>query len=113
MSAYVDFKQLKDNVSIEQVVAMLNLKPRKSGGQLRGRCPIHNGTTDREFVVTPAKGLFYCFGPCGGGDLIALVAKVKDIPVRQAATLIAGHFGIGQRFQPFPPAHGTTTRDRR
>ncbi len=98
MSSYVDFRELKEKVSIEQVVAMLDLKLRKSGGQLRGRCPIHNGTTDREFVVTPAKGLFYCFGPCGGGDLIALVAKVKDIPVRQAATLIAGHFGIG------PPA---------
>lgn len=94
MSGYVDFRELKEKVSIEQVVAMLDLKLRRTGGQLRGRCPIHHGTTDREFVVTPSKGLFYCFGPCGGGDAIALVARVKDIPVRQAATLIAAHFGI-------------------
>ena len=95
MSSFVDFKQLKDQVSIEQVVSMLNLQLKKHGDQLRGRCPIHHGDNDREFVVTPAKGLFYCFAGCGGGDAITLVSKVKDIPLKDAAALIAAAFAPG------------------
>jgi hypothetical protein len=40
---------------------------------------IHHGDNDREFVVTPVKGLFYCVSGCGGGDAITLVSKVKDM----------------------------------
>ena len=95
MSTYVDFKELKSNVSIEQAVTMLGLALKKHGDQLRGRCPIHGGANDREFVVTLSKGLFFCFGGCGGGDLISLVAKVKGVSAKEAASLIAGHFGSG------------------
>lgn len=95
MSGFVDFKQIKSSVGIEQVVQMLDLRLNKQGHQLRGTCPIHHGSSDREFVVTPAKGLFYCFGPCGGGDLITLVAKVRGVSAKEAASLIARHFGVG------------------
>ena len=95
MPTFVDFKELKSSVTIDQVVKMLGLELKLHGQQLRGRCPIHNGTSDREFVVTPAKGLFYCFGPCGGGDLITLVAKVKGVATKEAASLIAEQFAAG------------------
>ncbi len=108
MSAFVDFKELKSNVSIEQAVVMLGLSLKKHGDQLRGRCPIHHGTNDREFVVTPAKGLFFCFGGCGGGDLINLVAKVKDIPPKEAGALLAAHFGLGTGTV---PGHRTVPRN--
>lgn len=97
MPVYVDFRQLKDSITIDQVVQMLALDLKGHGQQLRGRCPIHRGSNDREFVVTPDKGLFYCFGGCGGGDLITLVAKVKDIATKEAAVAIAEHFGLGTR----------------
>lgn len=93
MSGYVDFKELKSSVTIEQVVKMLGLNLRKQGNQLRGRCPIHKGTSEREFVITPGKGLFFCFGPCGGGDMITLAAKVRGLSNREAARFIAEHFG--------------------
>jgi DNA primase len=95
MSTFVDFKELKEKVSIDQVVAMLDLQLKRHGHQLRGSCPIHHGDSDREFVVTPSKGLFFCFGGCGGGDLITLVAKVKGIPLKDGAALIAASFGAG------------------
>jgi DNA primase len=100
MSSYVDFRDLKERISIEQAVAMLGLPLKRHGGQLRGCCPIHHGTTDREFVVTPAKGLFYCFGPCGGGDVITLVEKVKGVSSKQAAALLADHFGVASPSTP-------------
>lgn len=94
MSGYVDFLQIKKSIGIDQAVRMLGLDLKPHGQQLRGRCPIHRGANEREFVVTPAKGLFYCFGGCGGGDLITLVAKVKDINTKDAANLIAEQFGL-------------------
>jgi len=92
-ATFVDFADLKQRVGIEQVLDMLGIRLQGSGPQLRGPCPIHQGSKDREFVVTPAKGLWYCFGGCGGGDIIKLVAKVKKIGQKEAAELIAKHFG--------------------
>ena len=93
---YIDFAVLKAEVNIVDVLAMLriaNLK--KQGGQLRGCCPVHGGTSDREFVVTPAKQAYYCFGCKSGGDVIKLVAAVNKCSQQQAAFQIARHFGIG------------------
>ncbi len=70
----------------------IELKP-SSNGQLRGCCPIHSGSNPREFVVTPSKGLYFCFGGCGGGDIIKLVASHRKIGTREAAAEIAAHFG--------------------
>jgi DNA primase len=58
-SAYVDFAALKQRVSILQVIEMLNLTSslKAEGERLLGCCPIHKGNDEREFIVTPAKGL--------------------------------------------------------
>lgn len=93
MTKFVDFRALKETVSIEQVLDMLGLDLKRTNNQLRGCCPIHDGNSPREFVVTPSKGLFYCFGSCGGGDMIKLVAKVHGLSQRDAAIEIAEHFG--------------------
>ena len=92
---YIDFAQLKQDVSIEQVLSMLEVDLKKSGNQLRGTCPIHDGENDRQFVVTPSKGVFYCFGDCeAGGDIIELVSRVRQISHKEAAQAIAEQFGI-------------------
>jgi DNA primase len=95
MSAYIDFKDLKARVSIHQVaVSMLGLTFTQKNDQYRGCCPIHNGTNPREFSMNASKNLWNCFGGCGGGDQIALVAKVKGITQSEAAKLIDEHFGL-------------------
>ncbi len=96
MANFIDFAALKAAVSIDQVADWLQLDlNKKPNGQLRGCCPMHGGTNDREFVVTPSKGLFFCFGPCGGGDAITLTAQVLKIGTKEAAQRIAEHFKIG------------------
>jgi DNA primase len=67
--ASVDFAELRSEVDIVQVLDMLGVPVRPEGEQLRGCCPICKSGSDRGFVVTPAKGLWFCFGKCGGGDL--------------------------------------------
>jgi len=97
MSPLVDFQQLKTRVSIEQVLDMLNIRLKhRSGHQWRGSCPICHEGGDRAFAVTPARNVFICFGQCKKrGDIIALVAAVKDVPAREAAQIIDQHFGAG------------------
>jgi DNA primase len=90
---YVDFRHVKEHVQIEQVIPWLGLAVKKAGEQLRGRCPLHDGG-ERALVITPSKGLWYCFAPeCqAGGDVIELVAKVRGISQRDAAIALQKHF---------------------
>ena len=90
----VDFQDLKASVSIEQVLAWLSIDLKKTGThQLRGVCPIHGGSNDRQFVVSADKNLWHCFGDChGGGDIIELVARMQKVSQKQAAEMIAEHF---------------------
>ncbi len=94
MSHAIDFGELKQRVSIERAADMLGIKLTKSGPQLRGHCPICKAGGDRAFVVTPAKGLYYCFGACGkGGDAITMAANVRNCSLREAAEFLAGKDG--------------------
>lgn len=86
MSQFVDFAELKDRVSIEDAVEYLGLEMKQGGASLRGSCPHCNGGGPRALVVTPAKAAWYCFAASKGGDCIALVAHVLDIPVKDAAS---------------------------
>ena len=91
----LSFADIKERVNIEQVLPLVGITLKRYQSQLRGVCPICKEGGDRAFVVTPAKGLYYCFGKCGtGGDMLSLVANVKQCSVREAAELIAKHMGI-------------------
>jgi DNA primase len=92
---FVDFQELKAKVGIEQVLDMLGVKGLKPNGDaLRGHCPCCKEGNDRVFVVTPAKGSFYCFSEKKGGDIIELAARFYRIPQKEAALRIARHFGF-------------------
>src|SRR5271156_6760822 len=94
MSYAIDFTELKQRVSIEQAADMLGIKTTKSGAQRRGTCPICKAGGDRAFVLTPVKGLYYCFGTCSkGGDAITMAANVRNCSLREAAEFLDGKGG--------------------
>ncbi len=94
MSHAIDFGELKQRVSIERAAEMLGIKTTKSGAQRRGACPICKAGGDRAFVITPAKGLYYCFGTCSkGGDAITMTANVRNCSLREAAEFLDGKGG--------------------
>jgi hypothetical protein len=98
MTYAVDFADLKQRISIEQVASWLGAQLKPHGPQLRGPCPICKAGGDRAFVITPAKGCYYCFGDCKkGGDAIQLAANAKDLSVKEAAEAIAQHFGLAPK----------------
>lgn len=86
---YYNFAEIKANYPIEEVAERLGLKLKKQGQQLRGPC-FSGDENPRKLVITPAKGMWYSFALDKGGDVIALVAAVKDISPKAAAQWIVG-----------------------
>lgn len=93
--ASVDFAELKQRHRIEDVLPILGIAFRKEGDKLRGHCPacVKDARSRPSLVITPAKDLFYCHEARQGGDLISLVAHVRRLKAKDAAIVIAQHFG--------------------
>lgn len=110
---YVDFDDLKQRFNIEQVAQLLGLTLTRKGDQLRGECPVcksgRNGLS-----ITPgyrnkdgSTGAFYCFGPKReNGDLVQLVAHVRNTDAHSAAKWLAGDSKNSTR----SPGRGTVHR---
>jgi len=91
----LDFQEVKQKYSIEDVAKALGLQLSASNGEsLRGPCPSKEGD-ERSLVVTPSKGLWYSFAKQGGGDTISLVSFVKDTSAKEAARWIVDNLGGG------------------
>jgi DNA primase len=88
---FVDFAEVKARVSILDAMTMLGITLKQgANGQFRGICPICKSPRDRGFVISPDKGLFFCFGECGGGDQIKLVQLMKSVSAHDAALFLQG-----------------------
>lgn len=97
---FVDFAQVKENVSFTDAIQYLDLAMKKAGNQWRGSCPACNGG-ERSLVLTEGRG-FYCFDNKAGGDVIALAAHIKGLKTKEAAQWLAEQAGIVQ-------VHSTST----
>jgi hypothetical protein len=97
MTNAIDFAELKQRVSIDRAAEILGLHLKKAGAQLRGPCPICKDGGDRALAITPAKGLYYCFGKCRkGGDAISLAAGARGCSLREAAEFLAEKSGMAK-----------------
>jgi DNA primase len=86
---FIDFKAIKAAVSIEDAANLLKLALKKSGAQLRSACPACSNDDERTIVLTPSRGLFYCFDAKVGGDCLALVQHITGLEVQDAAQFLA------------------------
>ena len=99
-NGWIDFALLREQVTMEQVLAHLNWLGclRGSGSQRRGPCPVHGTPTDhvRSFSVHLQKNAFQCFHPpCAShGNVIDLWAAIHRIPLREAAHHLAATFNL-------------------
>ncbi|HEY1654174.1 MAG TPA: DNA primase [Candidatus Tumulicola sp.] len=66
---------------------------RKRGNDLVGLCPFHGEKTP-SFHVHPDRGFFKCFGCGAGGDAIAFVQKMENIPFGDAVRMLAAKTGV-------------------
>jgi DNA primase len=91
----LDFQAIKDAVTLEAVINLLQLPVKKSNGQYRCECPVHEGNS-RGLAITPGRG-FYCFAEKKGGDQISLYAHVKQLSNYDAAAELDKRFRVAKR----------------
>jgi hypothetical protein len=87
---FVDFKVVKEQVSIEKAVTLLGLTMRKHGDSMRAPCPTCKAAGDRALAVSLNKNSYYCFAQGAGGDVIAFAAHVRGLSQRDAAVFLSG-----------------------
>src|SRR5215469_16074712 len=97
MSGWVDFRKLRQSLSIEQVLTGYRVPLKRVGGhQLRGPCPLptHGSERSRQsFSVDTAKNVWACHSAscCEaregrvGGNVLDLVAWLEGCSIREAA----------------------------
>ena len=81
-----------DTVRIEEVVGdFVSLK--KRGANLIGVCPFHKEKTP-SFIVSPAKGIFKCFGCGKAGDSVRFIMEHEHYSYPEALRYLASKYGI-------------------
>jgi DNA primase len=97
MNAWVDFRDIKQHVDIEQVLAAYRVQlKRVRRNRLRGRCPLptHRSTQSQQsFDVDTVKNVWACHsasccqarGGRVGGNVLDLVAYLERCSLREAA----------------------------
>jgi DNA primase len=94
-------ERLKQEVSLERLVAARGIELKRHGKDLVGLCPFHDDHSP-SLVVTPSKNVWNCLGACQqGGDVIQWVMKAQGISFRHAVELLrADHPSLSEATAP-------------
>jgi len=82
-----ELAQLKATVDLAALVRASGVDLSPVGADLRGRCPFHEDATP-SLVVTPAKGLWHCFGCDLGGSAVDWVMRTQHVSFRHAVEVL-------------------------
>ena len=107
---FIDFAALKAAVTLDQVAELVGLTLKQEGSQFRTACPACKQGGDRAIVLTPAKGLFYCFSAKKGGDCIGLAAHIMSVGNNDAANFLVDQLGTDTVIP--DKGTGTVSKDR-
>ncbi|MFW5851900.1 MAG: DNA primase, partial [Bacteroidota bacterium] len=81
-----------ERANIEEVISdFVSLK--KSGANYKGCCPFHDEKTP-SFMVSPAKGIFKCFGCGKGGNSVSFIMEHERMPYVDALKFLAKKYNI-------------------
>jgi DNA primase len=73
------------------------------GGNLKGICPFHEEKSP-SLSVSPARGLYHCFGCGAGGDVIRFVQNIEHLDFTESVERLAARSGIQLRYLEGPGA---------
>ena len=94
MENWVDFKTIKQAVTLEQVLGRYGIKLKRTGKELRGRCPIHQGEGTDSFHANTEKNAFHCFSCQAKGNVLDFVAAMEKCNIRDAGLKLKEWFGV-------------------
>jgi DNA primase len=93
-----DIALVRERSAVEDVIGERVGLRNAGGGNLKGLCPFHDEKSP-SFNVTPARGLWHCFG-CGlGGDVIAFVQRTDGLSFAEAVERLADRSGVRLRYE--------------
>ena len=93
----IDFQQVRSQISIQQVLDLLNFIPTaRLGPRLRGPCPIHDTSQSRSRTFSVHLGChrFRCFCCHSAGTQLDLWAAVHGLSIYAAAEDLCQRLGI-------------------
>ncbi len=99
MPAFLPFKEIAQNIDVEQVATLLNLKLKRSNKELRAACPACGSDDERSLALMPETNSFRCYAAQLSGDCISLYAHLEGCGNYAAAKALQEHF-LGARAAP-------------
>lgn len=91
-------QEIKAKLSIEDLVRQY-VQLKKVGRSLKGLCPFH-AEKSPSFIVSPERGIAYCFGCHKGGDIFVFIQEIEGVDFVDALKLLAERTGVElKRFQ--------------
>lgn len=84
--------EIKDRLPIEELVSQY-VQLKKTGRSLKGLCPFHSEKTP-SFVVSPERGIAYCFGCNRGGDVFKFIQEMEGVDFVDALKMLAERTGV-------------------
>jgi len=95
---------------VDDVVGEYVTLRRAGSGSLKGLCPFHDEKTP-SFHVTPARGMYHCFGCGEGGDVFAFLQRIDGLTFPESVERLADRVGVQLRYE--DDAAGTAPRQSR
>ena len=92
-----DIAAVRDRSPIADIVGEHVALRNAGGGNLKGLCPFHDEKSP-SFSVSPARGLFYCFGCGAGGDVIRFIERAENMSFTESIESLAQRAGIQLRY---------------
>lgn len=99
--------EIKARLPIETLVASY-CQLVKKGRSFKCLCPFHKDSNP-SMLVSPDKGLAWCFACQSGGDIFGFYQKIEGVDFRQALKDLAERTGVELRDAPMP----TVTKDEK
>ncbi len=85
-------EEIKAKLTIEEVVGQY-VQLVKAGRNFKALCPFHNEKTP-SFMISPDKGIAYCFGCQKGGDIFKFVQLVENVSFPESVQMLAEKAGV-------------------
>jgi DNA primase len=82
MSAWIDFKALREQLDVLKVLRLYNIELKRKGTQAVGFCPLptHQGKgKSPSFSISLERKIFQCFGCGAKGNILELVARLEKL----------------------------------
>jgi DNA primase len=90
----IDFSYVKAQVTMTDVLRLIEWRPTRLADWVRGPCPVHGGK-GTSFAVNLRLGVWRCHSRCQrGGDALALYAAVTKQPLYAATIELCRRLGV-------------------